>query len=104
MKGRNILNYLVLAIIAVVVLFPIYWLVSMSIRPPLEWTARPPHWVPADPTLVNYKILFGLSPYKPFPEFVPMWIPAYKAILNSGIFSSPSLRPIPCPASSSPSR
>ena len=77
------MNYVVLAIIAAVVLFPIYWFVTMSIRPTAEWTARPRIWVPANPTLVNYKILFGVSPYKPFPEFVPMWIPDYGAIVNS---------------------
>jgi multiple sugar transport system permease protein len=49
----------------------------------MEWTARPPIWIPAEPTLINYKILFGLAPFKPFPEFVPMWISANKAMLNS---------------------
>jgi len=88
MKERRVLDYLVLAVISAVVLFPIYWFVSMSVRPTLEWTARPPLWLPANPTLVNYKILFGLSPYKPFPEFVPMWIPAYGAMLNSLIIVS----------------
>lgn len=83
MKGKSILDCLVIAIISVAVLFPFYWLMSMSVKPRLEWTARPPIWVPKEPTLINYKILFGLSPYKPFPEFVPMWIPGYKAIFNS---------------------
>ena len=62
MKGKGILNGLILALIAAAVLFPIYWFVSMSIRPRLEWTVRPPIWVPSNPTLMNYEIVFGLAP------------------------------------------
>ena len=38
-----------------VTLFPILWMVSTSFKPPQEWFAWPPHWVPAAFTLNNYE-------------------------------------------------
>jgi multiple sugar transport system permease protein len=44
-----------------VTLFPIFWMVSTSFKPPLGWFAWPPHWLPADFTLDNYRqiLTFG---------------------------------------------
>jgi multiple sugar transport system permease protein len=39
-------------------LFPVYWLFSTSIKPPYEWTARPPVWFPSEPMLDNYQVIF----------------------------------------------
>jgi multiple sugar transport system permease protein len=38
--------------------FPIFWLVSTSLKPHEEWTASPPVWVTSQPTLQNYRIVF----------------------------------------------
>src|SRR5215468_11044479 len=38
--------------------FPIFWLVSTSLKPYEEWTASPPVWVTSHPTLQNYRIVF----------------------------------------------
>ncbi len=44
-----------------VVLFPIFWMVSTSFKETGEWIAWPPHWLPHQPTLHNYKqiLTFG---------------------------------------------
>ena len=49
---------LVLATALVLTLFPIFWIVMTAIKPPTDWNAVPAIWVPADPTLVNFKTLF----------------------------------------------
>jgi multiple sugar transport system permease protein len=38
--------------------FPIFWLVSTSLKPQEEWTASPPVWITSHPTLQNYRIVF----------------------------------------------
>ncbi len=38
--------------------FPIYWLLSTSIKPYDEWAAWPPVWLTEQPTLQNYRIVF----------------------------------------------
>ena len=49
---------LVLATALVLTLFPIFWIVMTAIKPPTDWNAVPAIWVPAEPTLVNFKTLF----------------------------------------------
>ncbi|MDD9992784.1 MAG: hypothetical protein OXP75_13370 [Rhodospirillales bacterium] len=39
-------------------LFPVFWMVSTSLKPLGEWAAVPPPWVPRDLTLGNYAPLF----------------------------------------------
>jgi len=39
-------------------LFPIYWMFTMSIKPPLEWAPAEVHWWPWSPTTTNYLALF----------------------------------------------
>jgi multiple sugar transport system permease protein len=38
--------------------FPIFWLVSTSLKPHEEWTSSPPVWITSQPTLQNYRIVF----------------------------------------------
>jgi multiple sugar transport system permease protein len=45
----------------VVVLFPIFWMVSTSFKDAGEWIAWPPHWLPHHLTLLNYKQIFAFS-------------------------------------------
>ncbi|MDR1686809.1 MAG: carbohydrate ABC transporter permease [Desulfovibrio sp.] len=42
----------------ILVLFPIFWLFMTAVKPPTDWNASPAIWVPAEPTLVNFKTLF----------------------------------------------
>ena len=64
-------SYLFLIGWLLVTLFPIFWMVSTSFKPPLGWFAWPPQWLPADFTLDNYRqiLTFGaLASSTPDPE------------------------------------
>ena len=39
-------------------LFPVFWMVSTSLKPLGEWAAVPPPWVPRELTLANYAPLY----------------------------------------------
>ena len=49
---------LALACAVAFALFPVFWIVSTSLKPISEWVATPPAWVPGDPTFSNYSGLF----------------------------------------------
>jgi multiple sugar transport system permease protein len=57
----NSLVFLVTALGAVLVLFPIFWMVLASVRPVAEVLAYPPQWVPKQFTLEYYRQLFESS-------------------------------------------
>jgi len=48
-----------LAVIAALTLFPLCWMVSASLMAPGEASSFPPPLLPRDPTLQNYRALFG---------------------------------------------
>jgi multiple sugar transport system permease protein len=43
----------------VIALFPVFWLISTSLKPYQEWANWPPVWVSSEPTLQNYRIVFA---------------------------------------------
>lgn len=45
-----------------ITLFPILWMVSTSFKPPQEWFAWPPHWIPAEATVNNYEEILAIGP------------------------------------------
>jgi multiple sugar transport system permease protein len=50
-RAQRFILYLVLIAVAIVPLFPLYWLVISSFKTPQEFSQIPPTWFPADPTL-----------------------------------------------------
>jgi len=48
--SRGIL-YVLLAVVAVIPLFPLYWLVISALKTPAEFAKIPPTWLPSTPTL-----------------------------------------------------
>ena len=54
-------RHAVLLIWAVIVLFPIFWMVSTSFKDAGEWISWPPHWLPQQPTVHNYRQIFAFS-------------------------------------------
>ncbi len=42
----------------IIAFFPIFWLISTSLKPFDEWASWPPVWVTDSPTLQNYRIVF----------------------------------------------
>lgn len=51
-------NVIIFAVTSFWTIFPIYWLVTTSIKQHWEWTARPPVWFPPRPIVDNYAVLF----------------------------------------------
>jgi multiple sugar transport system permease protein len=46
---------------AIFALFPTFWMVSTSFKDAGEWISWPPHWLPQEPTLLNYKQIFAFG-------------------------------------------
>lgn len=56
------LSWLLLVVLLgaiVITLFPIFWIVMTAIKPPTDWNAAPAIWIPANPTLINFRTLFN---------------------------------------------
>ncbi len=62
------LRHAVLIAWSLVVLFPIFWMVSTSFKGPGEWIAWPPHWLPHQPTLYNYRQILAVGPLATAPS------------------------------------
>ena len=60
--GRSVLRYVLVSIVALVAIFPTYWMVTMAFKPLAEWTSAAGviYWWPQNPTLENFQKL--LSP------------------------------------------
>ena len=49
-------RYILLSLWLVVVLFPLFWSVMTSLKPPYQWFTWPPTWIPDPFTLNNYRV------------------------------------------------
>lgn len=72
MNARRILIYAAAIVLLVWTLFPIYWLLNMSLMFKTELLAVPTHLAPQDPTLSNYTRLFGATAIGPGGELPPV--------------------------------
>lgn len=63
---RRAINYLLVALALVLVIFPIYWLVNQSFKDAGEFTAMPPTLVVQNPTLENYRSLWVEQEFSKF--------------------------------------
>ena len=61
--GR-VIGVLILIVAAVIVISPVLWAISTSLRTPAQSFNEPPSWVPLHPRWSNYKAVF---------QQVPMW-------------------------------
>jgi multiple sugar transport system permease protein len=60
----SVLRYSILTAWALVILFPIYWMVATSFKPDTQWFAWPPVYFPDPPTFRNYmNVWFGVQEY-----------------------------------------
>jgi multiple sugar transport system permease protein len=48
---------------ALLVMFPIFWMLQTSFKDAGEWVSWPPHWLPHNPTLKNYAQIFTFDVY-----------------------------------------
>ena len=58
---QSIVRHAVLIAWALMIMFPIYWMLQTSLKDSGEWVSWPPHWVPHNPTLKNYEQIFTLD-------------------------------------------
>jgi multiple sugar transport system permease protein len=56
--GRPLLLGLCSALFLAYILAPVAWLVSSSFQSEREITSKPPHWIPHEPTLENFRAIF----------------------------------------------
>lgn len=54
-KAADIAAYAILACFVLAVVLPLGWIISTSFKPSAEIFATPPHWIPRDITIQNYK-------------------------------------------------
>jgi multiple sugar transport system permease protein len=60
----TVARYGVLTIWAMIAFFPIYWMVSTSLKPDNQWFSWPPYYFPDPPTLANYRnVWLGAGEY-----------------------------------------
>lgn len=91
MNNRNLLKsmssglrWLAALLICLVILLPIVWVLSISLKPPEEWIAYPPTVIPAEPTVSNYIVLFMPgNPVGGISAMVSSAEPVTKAFINS---------------------
>lgn len=54
-RTATVTRYAILTVWGLVVLFPLYWIVTTSFKPQDQWFSWPPVYFPSPPTLENYK-------------------------------------------------
>jgi multiple sugar transport system permease protein len=60
----SVFRYALLSVWAMIVFFPIYWMISTSFKPDTQWFAWPPVYFPDPPTFRNYmNVWFGVEEY-----------------------------------------
>lgn len=59
---ERLIKYVLAIIVAVIFIFPLYWLGISSIKPDVEILSRNPTLIPLNVTWENYVTLFGLAP------------------------------------------
>ena len=71
-------KYIVCIIIAVIMLFPMYWMFTTSFKTPMNVAKYPPQWWPNPWTLDNYIELFVKRPFLKY-----LWNSVYIAVLTT---------------------
>jgi multiple sugar transport system permease protein len=74
-RAGHWLSVLILLAISIVILAPIVWTVSTSLRLPIESYTVPPQWIPRHPDFSNYREVFDRIPFG-------------KMVLNSAIITT----------------
>jgi len=62
-KISSILTYLFLAVGAIIMIFPFFWMITGSFKTSTEVSVFPPKWLPASLNLANYKFAFETAPF-----------------------------------------
>lgn len=54
-RPRDVPRFVVLLLLALLFLAPLYWMLSTSFKPEADTIAVPVQWIPASPTIANYR-------------------------------------------------
>lgn len=65
-RPMSIVSILILCVAAVLVVAPIVWALSTSLRTPATSFDEPPHWIPTHPVGSNYRAVFDQVPLAQF--------------------------------------
>ncbi len=86
-KLEKYLRLVIIVAVAAIIIFPVYWLLTTSLKPPEEWhpTHEDPHLVPKHITLDNFRMLFSpWGVYETFAEFrETMFLPVRNSLILS---------------------
>lgn len=72
-------KYILCIAVALIMLFPMYWMLTTSFKTPMNVAKFPPQWWPNPWTLDNYKELFIKRPFMTY-----LWNSIYTAVLATG--------------------
>jgi len=61
--AKKIITYIVLSIVALIILFPFFWMVSTAFKPNTDIIRRPPIFLPTKPTLAHFQRVFAQVQY-----------------------------------------
>lgn len=67
-EAKKVLKYVVIALILVVLLFPVYWMITCSLLPSSVIMTVPPTFIPLQATLKNFTQIFSRDTYMKFFE------------------------------------
>ena len=67
-KAKSVLKYVVVALILVILLFPVYWMITCSLLPSSVIMSVPPTFIPLQATLKNFTQIFTKPTYLQFFE------------------------------------
>lgn len=85
-RAVSALVHALLVASALLVLFPLFWMVAASLMPAGEAAALPPRLLPSEPTLEHYRVLLGrleLARYLGSSAVIALGATAFSVTLNS---------------------
>ncbi len=62
-SAKKIITYVVLLVVAVIILFPFFWMISTAFKPNTDIIKRPPIFLPTKPTLIHFQKVFAQVQY-----------------------------------------
>lgn len=93
MENKNnialkLLQYLLMIVIALVMVFPFYWMTVSSLKTPDELSALPPIWFPTNPSLDAFGKVFEVIPFaRAFLNSIIVTVGATGSILVTSIMA-----------------
>lgn len=85
-RAATLLVHALLVASALLVMFPLFWMVAASLMPAGEATAIPPRLLPSEPTLEHYRVLLGrleLARYLGASAVIALGATAFSVTFNS---------------------